>query len=169
MGWRWVIGLRMNCSKAIRTSLAAGALCAAAFIIWPGCTFRPLAISRKPVSSLRPADFSFGNSAHPSRSDIVSKVGAPAEYFADLRIACYQLNRVRRRELCLLFGILPIAAPKEADRLEVAMIQFDNSDRAQRIEITIIPFYPADRNSFRYSARRWTTNSLKPAGKSPGH
>ena len=146
-----------------RAFLAAGALCAAGFIVWPGCATPPLPSSRKPVSSLRPADFSFGKSAHPSRIDIVSKIGKPDEYFADLRVACYKLNRLTRRRLWLLFGVLPVAAPKDADRLEVAMIQYDDHDRAQRIEITIVPGY---QGTLHHSAQQW---KIKAAGDSHGH
>ena len=146
--------------------MAAGALCAAGFIVWPGCATPPLPASRTPVSTLKAADFSFVKSVHPSLSDIVCKIGEPDEYFSDLRIAGYKLNQVKRRRLWLLFGILPIAAPKDPDALEVAMIQFDEHDRAQRMEIKIIPEYYYTPSPMRREAEHWM---IRPAGGSEGH
>jgi hypothetical protein len=155
-------GTSMISLRFKRPFLAAGALCAAGFIIWPGCASPPLPATRTPVSSLKPADFSFGKGAHPSQDDIVTKVGKPDEYFADLRVACYKLNQVKRRRLVLLFGVLPIAAPKDHDNLEVAMIQFDEQDRAQRIEVRIIYTFPGDPGGLRNAARQWMTKPVAP-------
>jgi hypothetical protein len=121
--------------------LVAGALCAAGFIVWPGCASPPLPASRTPLSNHTRAEFSLKKNAHPSRDEVIARVGPPDEYYADLRVACYKLNQVRRRRLVLLFGILLIGVPKDPACLEVAMIQFDDHDRAQRTEIAIIPRY----------------------------
>jgi len=144
--------------------LAAGALFAAGFIIWPGCATPPLPAKRTPLSSLRRTDFAFENGAHPSKSEIVNRIGEPNEYFADLRVACYKLNQVSRRRLWLLFGILPIAAPKDADRIEVVMIQFDDEDRMQRHAIRTC--YATNPRALRSSALAWRTES---AGNSQAH
>jgi len=141
--------------------LAAGALFAAGFIVWPGCATPPLPASRTPVSSLRRTDFSFVKGAN--KSNIVSKLGEPDEYFADLRVACYKLNRVSRRRLWLLFGVVPVAAPKDLANLEVAMIQFDDHDRMQRFAIKFVHDTP---NALHYLTQRWMT---KPAGNSQAH
>jgi hypothetical protein len=141
--------------KTKRAFLAAGVLCAAGFIVWPGCATPPLPASRTPVSSLKRADFSFGKGAHPGRDEIVAKVGHPDEYFADLKVACYKLNKIKRRRLVLLFGILPIGAPQDPDGIEVAMIRFDDRDRAERIAITIVSGYYGQRDTLHYSAQRW--------------
>ena len=134
--------------------VAACVLCAAALTIWPGCATPPLPASRKPISSLKGTDFAFPKDAHLSRLDIVSKVGEPDEYFPDLRVSCYKLNRVTRRRLVLLFGVLPIAAPRDADSLEFAMIEFDEYDKMLRLVIKINTDYPG---ALRYSAKRWVT------------
>jgi len=145
--------------------LAAGVLFAAGFIVWPGCATPPLPASRTPVSSLRRADFSFVKRGHPGKGDIVSNLGEPDEYFADLRVACYKLNPVSRRKLWLLFGVLPIGAPKDLANFEVAMIQFDDHDRMQRFAIKIV-YVSTSPNALRYSAQRWMT---KPTGDSQAH
>lgn len=135
-----------------RLLLATAALCVLGFIIWPGCVSPPLPASRKPISSHKRADFSFGKTAHPSRSEVVAKVGEPDEYFADLRVACYKLNLINRRRLLLVFFVLPVAAPKDAEQVETAMIQFDENDRVQRMEIMNVSKYP---NAFFYRAKGW--------------
>ncbi len=61
-------------------------------IVWPGCATPPLPSIRKPISSRKKEDFAFPKSSPQSRSEIVSKVGEPDEYFPDLRVACYRIN-----------------------------------------------------------------------------
>jgi hypothetical protein len=131
----------MNRFVAKTAFLVAGVLCAAGFIVWPGCAFPPLPASRSPLSIHTRDEFSFKKDGHPSRDEVVAKLGPPDEYFADLRVSCYKLNEVKRRRLVLLLGILPIGVPRDPVCLEVAMIQFDDHDRAQRREIRIIPRY----------------------------
>ena len=149
--------------------LAAGALCAAGFVVWPGCAAPPLPASRTPLSIHTRDEFSLKKNEHPSRAEIVTKLGKPDEYFADLRVACYKLNEIKRRRLLLLFGFLPIAAPRDPARLEVVLIQFDDRDRAQREKIRIIPGYyigvygnyqstmpaPALRSMMKSEAQQW--------------
>ena len=54
----------------------------------------------------------------------------------------------------LLFGVLPIAAPRDANSLESAMIEFDKHDKMFRLVIKINADYPG---ALRYSAKRWIT------------
>jgi hypothetical protein len=168
----------MNRFAAKTTFLLAGALCAAGFIVWPGCAFPPLPASRTPLSIHARGEFSLKKSAHPSRDEVIARLGPPDEYFADLRVSCYKLNEVKRRRLVLFLGILPIGVPEDPVCLEVVMIQFDDQDRAQRREIRIIPryFFPygaygyqstmsaeALRSLVRGEAQRWKIE----AGRSP--
>ena len=90
-------------------------------------------------------------------------MGNPDQYFADLRVACYKLNQTSSRTLCLFFGILPVAATKNADQLEVALIQFDDQDRVRRVEIKTLQNYPW---ALRNAAKFWVTVA---ADKPPGH
>jgi hypothetical protein len=140
--------------------LATGALCAAGLILWPGCATPPLRPVRAPISTFKPADFSFGKGAHPTHDELIAKLGQPDEYFSDLRVACYELNDIKRRRLILLFGILPIGVYKDENGVEVAMIQFDDHDREQRTRVKIFSGY-YDKQRILYSeAQKWVT---KPA------
>jgi hypothetical protein len=115
--------------------LTGGSLFAAGFIVWPGCATPPLPDTRTPLSTHKRAEFSFKNNAHPSKDELVAKLGQPDEYYEDLRVSCYKLNRLKRRTLYLFLGILPMAWSRDGDGLEVAMIQYDDHERAQRIGI----------------------------------
>ena len=139
--------------------LAAGALCAAGFIVWPGCATPPLPASRTPLSSLKRADFSSLKRAHLSQDEIVARVGRPDEYFTDLRVACYKLNQIKRRRLMLLFGVLPIAAPQDPGAIEIAMIQYDDHSQAQRIRIKIVSYYYGQQTLY-YAAQKWLTEPV---------
>ena len=151
----------LNGKKNKTTFLAAGLLAAVGFIIWPGCANVPLYPTRQPISSLKRTDFSFKKNTFPNRDDLVSKVGVPDEYFADLRVSVYKLNRMSRRRLWLLLGIIPVAAPKEFDGIEIALIQFDDHDQATRIEIKIA----GDNLKWRPVALQWLNQSAKDSGK----
>ncbi len=145
--------------KTKRAFLAAGAFFAAGLILWPGCATPPLPASRTPISPLKRADFSFVKDTHPTRDDVIAKLGQPDEYFPDLRVACYKLNNIKRHRLVLLFGILPVGAYQDAPGIEVAMIQFDDHDREQRIQIKIYSgykFYSRRQPTLRYEAGQWT-------------
>lgn len=119
--------------------LLAGAACTIGFVVWPGCATPPLPSSRVPLSWHQPSNFHFTKNAHPTRSEIIDKLGPPDSYFSDVRVAAYKLNVLKRKRLTLLLGILPIDVSQDADRLEVALIQFDEKDRVQRSEVIAVP------------------------------
>ncbi len=135
----------------------AAILCTIGFVVWPGCATPSFTSSRTPVSNLRASDFSSVPRNHPTRTELVVRLGEPTEYYADLHVACYKLNRVLRHRLVLLFGILPIAGYDEYDFTEVAFIQFDDHDQAQRLKIKIIENDNSYPNEFRTSAQAWAT------------
>jgi hypothetical protein len=158
--------------------LAAGALCAAGFIAWPGCATPPLPASRTPLSIHKRSEFKWKKDAHPSRDEIVAKLGQPDEYFADLQVSCYKLNRLKQRTLYLFLGILPIGWAREGDGLEAAMIQFDEHDRAQRVGIKVFDSggwseYPTaranvsreDQRTMRIAAQAWVNEAAKGGAK----
>ena len=157
--------------------LAAGALCAAGFIVWPGCATPPLPASRTPLSIHKRDEFSLKKNAHPSRDEIIARLGPPDECFEDLRVACYKLNELKRCKLWLFLGILPIAVTRDSDGLEFAMIQFDDHDQEQRVAIKIISeFYYGNygpqgigretaRRAMLSEAKKWVTT---PTGGSDG-
>ena len=156
-------------SKSKKAFLAAGTLCAACFIVWPGCATPQLPASRTPLSALKRADFTFDKDAHPTQDDVLTKIGPPDDYFADLHVACYKLNQVKRRRLVLMFFVLPVAWPKDGG-LEVAFVQYDDLDRAQRIEIKIISNHSADHNGLHNAAKYWLTQPpVVPQDYKPSH
>lgn len=134
-----------------RRLFAAGVLCAVGFTVWPGCILTPLPSSRHPLSSLKSADFSQRKNTMPTRNEIDGKLGKPDEYFPDLHVACYKLNRLSRHKVLLLFGVLPVSMQRDLDRLEVGLIHFDDQGRALRMETVIVSGY----DSLHYSAQKW--------------
>jgi hypothetical protein len=151
---------------------AAGALAAAAFIIWPGCVSAPLPSSRRPLSAFKPVDFKFAKNAHPTRDEIIAKVGEPDQYFSDLHVACYRLNRLTRERIVLLFALLPVGGYRDNDRLEVAMIEYDAQDRVKRIEVKAVgeSAYLLGATSpvidLHHYAQQWLNTPLQDAHKS---
>ena len=74
-------------------------------MVWPGCTPWPGPSSRKPILSRKKEDFAFPKSPAPSRSEIVGKLGEPDAWLPELRVACYQVNEVTKRNVELFFVI----------------------------------------------------------------
>jgi hypothetical protein len=91
------------------------------------------------LSANKRADFSPRKIDHARREEIAAQLGSEDEYFADLKIACYKLNKLKRRRLWLCFGVLPFGVSRDPDGLEVAMIQFDKDDRALKVAIRSVP------------------------------
>jgi hypothetical protein len=115
--------------------LVLGALAVAGLIIWPGCATPPLPATRKPLSNLRVTDFKFPRGSQPTRTELEAQLGKPDEFFEDVHVACYRLNKVSRRRLWLFLCVLPIAAPRDPDVIEVAFVQFDAQQRVSRVGV----------------------------------
>jgi hypothetical protein len=115
--------------------LVLGVLAVAGLIIWPGCATPPLPATRTPLSNLRAKDFKFPRGSQPTRAELEAQLGKPDDFFEDLGVACYRLNRVRRRRLWLFLCVLPIAAPRDPDVIEVALVQFDAQQRVSRVGV----------------------------------
>lgn len=113
--------------------VVAVVVCAGAFTIWPACASKTLTTSRKPISSLKRADFVSVRNTRLSRDDVVSRFGRPDAYFPDLRVSCYKLNFLKRVNLVIIFGV-PIAE-KAPDLIELALIEFDAHDKVRRTVI----------------------------------
>jgi len=132
--------------------VSAGALCVVGLVVWPGCATPSIITSRKPLTPFKPAAFQTETAMHPSLVEVVGKMGTPDEYFPDLQVVCYKLNQTSSRTLWLFLGIVPFALTKDADRSDVAMIQFDEQGKAQRIKIETVSIYPG---ALHYEAYRW--------------
>jgi hypothetical protein len=122
-------------------------------VVWPGCATPPLPPLRQPIASLKKTDFKFLKAGQISRAEIVARVGEPDEYFSDLRIAVYRINRVTGRRIWLCLGIIPVMVDKFPAGVEVALIQFDEQGRAQRLVIT------TTKRSLRVEAEEWINAS----------
>jgi len=120
-------------SRTKTALLVSVVLWVVAMMVWPGCTTPPGPSSRKPILSRKKKDFAFtrSKSPPPSRSEIVGKVGEPDAWFPDLRIACYRVNEVTKRDL-MLFFVIPILVEKHPGYVDVAFIEFDESDHVRR-------------------------------------
>lgn len=115
--------------------LVLGALGVAGMIIWPGCATPPLPATRTPLSNLRPTDFKFPRGSQPTRVELEAQLGKPDEFIEDRSVACYRLNKVSRRRLWLFLGVLPIAAPRDPDMIELGLVQFDAQQRVTRVGV----------------------------------
>ncbi len=123
------------------------------FIIWPGCASAPLTITRKPVSTLDSKQVTSLNGHPLTRDEVEGRLGKPDEYFADVRVACYPLNHLNRRRLLLLLGVVPFGTYPDQLGGEVAMIQFDELGKLQRVAIQ--KQFPYS-GTFRQSVQKWT-------------
>jgi len=120
-------------------------------MVWPGCATPPLRSSRKPIQSRKKEDFAFPKYPPPTRGDIVGKVGEPDAYFPNLRVACYRVNEVTRRELWLFLGVIPINVEKLPGYVDIAFIEFDESDHVRRSGMSTEYRYDA----LTVSAEKW--------------
>jgi hypothetical protein len=118
-------------------------------IVWPGCATPPLPSLREPIASRKTTDFKFFKAGQISRSEIAAKLGEPDEYFDDLRVAIYRINKVTGRKIWLCLGVIPIMVNRFPAGVEVALIQFDKEDRAQRFTISTTQRAP------RFEAEDW--------------
>ena len=111
--------------------LVSAVLWVVAMMVWPGCTTPPLRSSRKPILSRKKEDFAFPKSPAPSRSEIVGKFGEPDAWLPELRVACYQVNEVTKRNVELFF-VIPTYVQKHPGYVDVVFIEFDESDHVRR-------------------------------------
>ena len=148
-------GITRMRSKTKAGLLFAVVLWLIAMIVWPGCATPPLPASRKPIAARKKQDFAFLKSGQLSRSDMVGRLGEPDEYFSDLRVACYRINQVTGRKLWLFLGVVPVGVYKFPGGVDVAFIQFDEHDRAQRFGIGIA------RAGLHYQAKEWLAGKMK--------
>ena len=119
-------------SKTKTALLVSAVLWVVAMMVWPGCATPPLPSSRKPILSRKKEDFAFPRSWPPSRSDIVRRIGEPDAYLPNQRVACYRVNEVTKRKLWLCLGVIPINVEKLRGYVDIAFIEFDESDHVRR-------------------------------------
>jgi hypothetical protein len=131
--------------------LVLGVLGAAGMIIWPGCMTMPLPKAKEPLTNLQASRFRFAAGSEPTRAELVARFGQPDDWFSDLRVACYRLNRINEREQWLFLGVLPAGQMVDTVATEVALLQFDQQDRVRRSAIRTIAYSV----SLRQTIERW--------------
>ena len=119
-------------SKTKKAVLVSAVLWVVAMMVWPGCAWPPLPATRKPILSRKKEDFAFPKPPPPSRSEIVRKVGEPDAWFPELRVACYRVNEVTKRNLWLLLFVIPVDVEKNPGYVDIAFIEFDENDHVRR-------------------------------------
>ena len=147
---------RQSCmrSKAKTAFVGAAIFWIIAVVVWPGCATPPLPSTRTPVASRTKADFEFIKSSQPSRDDVFAKLGAPDAYLSNLRVACYRVNTVKRRELFLLLFVIPLGVNQLPSDFDVALIEFDEQDHAKRSGIAV----QLNQESFDHTATKWLSS-----------
>ena len=118
-------------SKTKKALLVSAILWVAAMMVWPGCVWPRIPSTRTPISSRTKEDFAFPKPPPPSRSEIVAKVGEPDAWLPELRVACYRVNEVTKRNLDLFF-LIPVYVEKHPGYVDVAFIEFDETDHVRR-------------------------------------
>lgn len=118
--------------KRVILWVAAAAVWAAGFVVWPGCATPPLPSSRTPVANIQRSDVAFVKRSRPLKSEVIARLGKPDDDYADIRVICYHLNHLSRHRLMLFLGIVPVGVPEDNLGLEVVMFQFDAQGKMLR-------------------------------------
>lgn len=155
----------MQGARHHRRARLISVLCGAALIsisaltIWPGCASVPYKTIRKPIGERKPQDFDFLKAGRLTRAEMIRKVGEPDDYYPDMRVACYRVNEVTRRKLVLVF-LLPLGRETEVGAADVAFVQFDEDDRAQRFGMVLARF-PNGQQRWERVAKEWVADKKK--------
>lgn len=119
-------------TKAIQALVVSGIVSVIGLIIWPGCATPPLPSTRQSILGRKTADFAFAKPARVDRVEVTRRLGAPDTYFEELRLACYRVNDVTRRNVYLCLYVIPVYVEKRRGWDEIAFIQFDEHDEVRR-------------------------------------
>jgi hypothetical protein len=138
-------------SKAKMAFVFSAILWIIGVIVWPGCVTPTLPPTRSPIAARNKADFEFVKSSQPSREEVTIKLGEPDAYLSDLRVACYRVTTVKRREVFLVLFVIPVSIDKLPDQYDVALVEFDEHDHVKRSGLVT----QLNRESFDQTARKW--------------
>lgn len=154
-------GARQHSRARLISVLCGAALISiSALTIWPGCASIPYKTIRKPFNGRTTQDFDFLKAGKLTRAEMIRKLGEPDGYYPELKVACYRINEVERRRLFLAFFILPMGTERETAGADVAFVQFDEDDRAQRVAVDWAR--RADRlNGLQLEAATWAASKKK--------
>jgi len=156
----------MQGARHHRRARLISVLCGAALIsilaltIWPGCASIPYKTIRKPFNGRTTQDFDFLKAGKLTRAEMIRKLGEPDGYYPELKVACYRINEVERRRLFLAFFILPMGIERETNGADLALVQFDEDDRAQRFAISWVR-QVIGLNDLQLEATAWAASAKK--------
>jgi hypothetical protein len=139
-------------TKAFHPVIAGAILSMIAFTVWPGCISPPLPATRHAIMDRKKSDFKFDKARAITRGEIIEKMGKPDEDFQDLRIIAYRVNDVTRRNLLLVFFVIPADVTTSPGYQDIAFIEFDSEGLVQRS--TIVDVYK--RTNLHREAEIWS-------------
>ena len=140
--------------------ILAAAVVTVGFAVWPGCITPPLPAKRTPIAGRERADFRSKNTRHLTRAEVIERLGPPDAYLPDIRVALYRVNQSTRRNVWLLFFVIPVQVVSRPG-VDFAFIQFDADDRVERFELS----WNYDSQKLDQVAREWLQK--KPAQPQP--
>jgi hypothetical protein len=118
-------------SAAKKLLLLAGLVAVVGLVAWPGCIPASLPTTRTPIAARKKADFAYTDSSARTRSEVTARLGQPDAYVDDIRVACYRVNSVTKRD-GLFLVVIPLSVNKNTNDLDIGFVQFDQQDRVQR-------------------------------------
>jgi len=138
-------------ARTLKILIAWAVFSVAALTVWPGCISVPAPSVRKSILARKSEDYAFTKPPPPSRAEVISQVGEPDVYYADIRVAGYRINELSRRKLWLCLGVIPMGVHSiSIGDFEIAFIEFDEHDRVR--ETGMGSTYDKDS---REAAKRW--------------
>ena len=127
-------------------------LISAGYFVWPGCATAPLPSKRVPISSVTAKQVKGLGRFERTRDEIERELGKPTEFYPDVRVACYSMNRLDRSRIVLFLCLSPVDWYPDKSGAEVAMIRYDEQGKILRA--VIWKQYPYS-GTFRQSVQKW--------------
>jgi hypothetical protein len=122
-------------SRVATALLASIGLFTVGLMVWPGCAFMPLPSKRTPIASRTTAQFKLKQPEQLTRAEILARLGQPDQYYPDIRVACYRVNNVKKRELFLLLFVIPVRV-QGSHAYDIGFVEFDEQDRVRRAAVS---------------------------------
>lgn len=137
-------------------------LLSAGYFVWPGCATMPLPSKRVPISDVTTKQVKRIDHLGLTKDEVEREIGKPTEFYPDVQVACYSMNRLDRSRVVLFLFLIPIDWYPEKSGAEVAMIQYDG--RGRMLRAVVRKQYPYS-GTFRTSVQKWV--SRHPGFKEP--
>jgi hypothetical protein len=147
---------RFIISRATGVLLGGIALFVVGFAVWPGCALAPLPSKRVPIVGRSTTQFKLKKSEHPTRGEVIARLGQPDAYVEDIRVACYRVKDVTRRKVFLLLFVIPISV-EHRNAYDIGFIEFDEEGLARRADIRT----EYESVSLKDAARKWLAEKQK--------